>query len=55
MEVYIIVNREVYGVTKIVGVFASLAAAEARMRSLNDQEDFWDDNFYSIECFAIEN
>ncbi len=55
MEVYIIVNREVYGGTKIVGVFASLASAEARMLALNDQEDFWDDNFYSIECHKVEN
>lgn len=54
MKVHIIVNRILYGDTRIVGVFASLAAAEARLHFLNDSEDFWDDNIYSIESFDVE-
>ena len=54
MQVYVIVNRELYGQTKIVGVFATLAAAEARLQLLNDSEDFWDDNIYSIELYEVE-
>lgn len=54
MKVHIIVNRILYGETRIEGVFASLASAEARLHFLRDSEDFWDDNIYSIESFDIE-
>ena len=53
MVVFIVVNRIVYGGTNIMGVFASLAAAEDAIMSLNDKEDFWDDNLYSIEPHPI--
>ena len=53
MVVFVVVNRIVYGGTNIIGVFASLAAAEDAVMSLTDKEDFWDDNLYSIEPHPI--
>jgi hypothetical protein len=55
MEVFVIVNRILYGGTNIVGVFASLAVAEDALMRLNDKEDFWDDNLYSIQAYPIQN
>jgi len=55
MVVFVVVNRVVYGGTNIMGVFASLAAAEDALMGLNDKEDFWDDNIYSIEAHPIIN
>lgn len=53
--VYLIINREVYGSTRVVGVYTSREAAESALQQLLDQEDFWDDNLYEIETHELKN
>lgn len=51
--VYILTNREIYGLAKIIAVYSDLDKAEKHLKSLNDKEDFFDDNNYFIETHNV--
>ena len=54
MKVYILINREIYGLSRIIAVYDNLAEAEKHRKNLDDNEDFFDDNNYSIETHSVD-
>ena len=54
MKVYILINREVHGLSRIIAVYDNLDEAEKHRKNLNDNEDFFDDNNYSIETHSVD-
>lgn len=54
MKVYILINREIYGLSRIIAVYDNLDEAEKHRKNLNDNEDFFDDNNYSIETHSVD-
>jgi len=54
VKVYILINREIYGLSRIIAVYDNLDEAEKHRKNLNDNEDFFDDNNYSIETHSVD-
>jgi len=54
MKVYILINREIHGLSRIIAVYDNLAEAEKHRKNLDDNEDFFDDNNYSIETHSVD-
>ena len=54
MKVYILVNREVHGLSRIIAVYENLDEAEKHRKNLEMIEGFFDDNSYSIETHSVD-
>ena len=52
-KVYILVNREIYGLAKIIAVYSDFNEAKKHLKVLSDKEEFFDDNNYFIETHTL--